>query len=126
MTLSKYADPIEEAREGLSVEDASKVAQEDPGLIYIEGIVNSLDDLLPSLTDAWYEEVEGVYTSVPTFGQETQEVKNRIAMSCGDGDIVSWDTRAAEIENHLYLLRRWTPASQDNENDFRIERHGDL
>lgn len=36
LTLNKYADPTEEAREGLDVEEARKVAAEDPSLIYIE------------------------------------------------------------------------------------------
>jgi DNA-binding XRE family transcriptional regulator len=36
LTLSKYADPIEDAREGLSIEEAEEVLSEDPGLIYVE------------------------------------------------------------------------------------------
>lgn len=36
MTLSKYTDPTEESREGLSVEEAREVAKEDPSLIYLE------------------------------------------------------------------------------------------
>lgn len=36
LTLNKYADPIEDAREGLSVEEARKIALEDPALIWIE------------------------------------------------------------------------------------------
>lgn len=36
LTLNKYADPTEEAREGLDVEEARKVAAEDPSLVYIE------------------------------------------------------------------------------------------
>jgi hypothetical protein len=35
LTLNKYNDPIEDAREGLSVDEARKVAAEDPALIYI-------------------------------------------------------------------------------------------
>jgi hypothetical protein len=35
LTLNKYADPIEDAREGLSVAEARKVASEDPNLIYV-------------------------------------------------------------------------------------------
>ena len=33
--LRKYADPTEDAREGLSVSQAKSVAREDPGLIYL-------------------------------------------------------------------------------------------
>lgn len=36
LTLNKYNDPIEDAREGLSVDKARKVAAEDPQLIYVE------------------------------------------------------------------------------------------
>ena len=35
LTLKKYADPIEDAREGLSPNDAREIAQEDPSLIYV-------------------------------------------------------------------------------------------
>ena len=36
LTLSKYNDPIEDAREGLTPDEARKIAREDPRLIYIE------------------------------------------------------------------------------------------
>lgn len=36
LTLRKYADPTEEAREGITVEQARKVAQEDPSLIWLD------------------------------------------------------------------------------------------
>lgn len=35
LTLNKYADPIEEARAGLTVEEAEEVAREDASLIWI-------------------------------------------------------------------------------------------
>ena len=35
LTLNKYADPIEEAREGLTIDEASEVAREDASLIWI-------------------------------------------------------------------------------------------
>jgi hypothetical protein len=35
LTLSKYNDPIEEAREGLTPDEARKIAREDPSLIHI-------------------------------------------------------------------------------------------
>lgn len=34
LTLSKYNDPTEDAREGLTPDEARKVASEDPSLIY--------------------------------------------------------------------------------------------
>jgi hypothetical protein len=36
LTLQKYNDPIEAARDGLSVDEARTVAAEDPALIYID------------------------------------------------------------------------------------------
>lgn len=36
MTLNKYATDTEPAREGLSVEEASRIARQDPGLIWLE------------------------------------------------------------------------------------------
>jgi hypothetical protein len=35
MTLSKHTDPVEEARTGLTVEEAREIAKEDPSLIYL-------------------------------------------------------------------------------------------
>ena len=35
LTLNKYADPIEVARAGLTVEEAEEVAREDASLIWI-------------------------------------------------------------------------------------------
>lgn len=42
LTLSKYADPIEEAREGLTVAEAMGIAAEDPGLVYLEAPAGAL------------------------------------------------------------------------------------
>ncbi|MFA6664743.1 MAG: hypothetical protein WCS21_10595 [Lachnospiraceae bacterium] len=36
LTLSKYADPVEDARECIPVWEAKEIAEEDPGLIYID------------------------------------------------------------------------------------------
>jgi hypothetical protein len=35
LTLSKYADPTEDAREGVTPAEARKIASEDPSLIYV-------------------------------------------------------------------------------------------
>lgn len=35
-TLNKYASGAEAAREGLSIEEANRIAEENPGLIWIE------------------------------------------------------------------------------------------
>lgn len=37
LTLSKFSDPLEMARTGLSVVEARDIAREDPGLIYYAG-----------------------------------------------------------------------------------------
>jgi hypothetical protein len=36
LTLSKYNDPIEDACEGLTPDEARKIVREDPSLIYID------------------------------------------------------------------------------------------
>lgn len=36
LTLGKYADPTEEARDGLTVEEAREIAAEDPSLVWTE------------------------------------------------------------------------------------------
>jgi len=36
LLLSKYADPIEDGRDGLTPEEAAAIAREDPSLIYID------------------------------------------------------------------------------------------
>lgn len=36
MTLCKYADPTEDARTGLTTDEAREIAHEDPSLIYID------------------------------------------------------------------------------------------
>jgi hypothetical protein len=33
-TLCKYSDPAEEAREGLTTDEAEEIVMDDPGLIY--------------------------------------------------------------------------------------------
>jgi hypothetical protein len=35
LRLSKYADPTEDAREGLTVDEAREIAREDANLIYL-------------------------------------------------------------------------------------------
>ena len=86
--------------------------------------IETIHRLLVITSDDWYEAIEGTYTSLPTWGPRTPEVDSRIAASCADGDIVSWDTTAADVADHLYLMRRWTPAA-DTQQEFRIERHAD-
>lgn len=46
LTLGKYADPTEEARTGLTVEQARDLARQDPALIWIDGaaVSEAIDD----------------------------------------------------------------------------------
>jgi hypothetical protein len=36
LLLNKYTDPIEDARENLTTEEAREIAREDPSLIYLD------------------------------------------------------------------------------------------
>jgi hypothetical protein len=45
-TLSKYADPIEDGREGLTPDEAREIASEDPSLIYLDVAVSAADLVL--------------------------------------------------------------------------------
>lgn len=93
LTLSKYADPTEGAREGLTVDEARDVAAQDPGLIWIDRIATAadLDALCAVLNDICEATAEGErpdygpYTTskdLPTFGgSEPDET----------GGVFSWD-----------------------------------
>lgn len=77
----------------------------------------TIEELLPLLDDEWYEAVEGCYSDLPTWGSETQSVREQINYSCGDGDIVSWDTRDPDARKHLYLRRTTDPAHVHGDQD---------
>lgn len=82
-------------------------------LIDLSG-VETLDDLLECMDPKAYMRSNGSYGDMPTWGPETARVHHLIAASCGDVDIVSWDTRT---EPHRYLMRH-----MDAERPvFRIE-----
>jgi hypothetical protein len=85
--------------------------------------------LCAKLDDAWYDSVDGVYVGkVPTWGMETEAVRDLIGRSCADGDIVTWDTRGKNQDAHLYLMRRWNPCHQSfqPEHDFAVRTHAEL
>ncbi len=42
---------------------------------------------------------------MPTWGPETEEVKDQIGMSGPSGDIVSWDTTDPDETEHRYIRR---------------------
>ena len=83
----------------------------------------SIQELLPQLDDEWYKSVVGSYSDVPTWGPETSAVSNLIGRSGPHGDIVSWDTRAANVAQHLYLIREWNPSGQSTPNNPHAHSH---
>jgi hypothetical protein len=45
LTLSKYADPIEGWRDGLTPAEAEAVSEEDPGLVYLDVEATSAEEV---------------------------------------------------------------------------------
>ena len=81
----------------------------------------NLDALLEMLNDDWYNSVEGSYLNVPNWGPETEQINDQINSSCGEGDIVSWDTTDPNTAQHRYLRRDWAPARERGvEHEFSI------
>lgn len=56
LTLSKYTDPTEDAREGLTPAEARRVASEDPSLIWIE----ATEHIYTIRTDAVQAEISAI------------------------------------------------------------------
>jgi hypothetical protein len=73
--------------------------------------VGSIQDLLQRMSSDLYEESDGSYSAIPTWGPETKQVTQQINASCAEGDIVSWDTRSKDAAQHIYLRRAWSPAT---------------
>ena len=58
LTLSKYADPTEDAREGLSADEARDITAEDSSLIYIDmPVARELD--LYEINELWFTLLDG-------------------------------------------------------------------
>ena len=70
LTLSKHADPIEDAREGLSVDEARDIAGEDSSLIYVDMPGASELDLYEVNDGTLYlaSEAEGIAVEMPSSG----------------------------------------------------------
>jgi len=73
VTLCKYADPIENAREGLTVEEATEIAREDASLIWLaieddteESCV--FGETVETFDDAWRR--VAAFDDAETFGSE--------------------------------------------------------
>ena len=56
LTLSKYSDPVEDAREGLTVDEAREVATEDASLIYLQVATHVV---VEHMSAAWRESHRG-------------------------------------------------------------------
>ena len=46
LTLAKYADPTEDARTGLTIDQAEQIAAEDPSLIYCADCADQTDEII--------------------------------------------------------------------------------
>lgn len=88
----------------------------------------SLNELRKRMSDDVYERLEGVYSSLPTWGEQTPAVRSLIGRSCADRDIVSWDTRPKDVNSHRYLMRSWFPAHEAHqpEHRFSIRTHAEM
>lgn len=75
LTLSKYNDPIEGARDGLTPEEAREIAAEDPGLIYVATTgaktelhrhlrMTAVDELLAGWEEYWDERHDALYAEL--------------------------------------------------------------
>ena len=107
------------APEGRGIEDAAADLPEEvyarlTGLLR-SNIAPDLDELGLAMTAQVYEDLDGVYTALPRWGEKTAAVAAQIRASCHERDIVSWDTRQVP---HRYLVRRACPA--EGRQSFRI------
>ena len=53
LVLSKYTDPTDEARDGLTVAEAREIARVDPSLIYLETAARSVTNAMTVEAAAW-------------------------------------------------------------------------
>lgn len=82
----------------------------------------TIDELGDALTHEWYEASDGSYPGVPHWGSRTDVVEAAIDASCPEADIVSWDTRDADVTAHRYVVRR----SDRGRHEFRVLSHADF
>jgi hypothetical protein len=94
VTLSKFADPIEEARDGLTLREAREVAAADPSLVYVKIQIKTLDDLLLAIQRKELDDVP--MDDLPTFGGEEP------ADTLG---VFSWDETRLLISDATGTLR---------------------
>lgn len=93
LTLSKYNDPLEEAREGLTVAEARQVAREDMSLIYLDVL-----DMAPYAIVTAQGIIVSLHTDpVPAgqgwgFDRELVELRRPHVI----GDSIEWDAHGRE------------------------------
>jgi hypothetical protein len=103
LTLSKYEDPIEDAREGLTPAEARKIASEDPSLIYLEresmieqerrtaGTEDSMNTLNISRADLTKieslsgEQLAAVRINLQESEYSDDETREALMQACADG-----------------------------------------
>lgn len=79
LRLSKYADPIEDAREGLTVDEAREVAAEDASLIYLQVATHVVVEHMPA---TWRESHRGARD----WGQYPSNGAVRVLMTREDAE----------------------------------------
>jgi hypothetical protein len=68
--------------------------------------VQDIRQLSSRMDVAAYNASDGSYEGMPKWGPQTEHVLRWLQESGPYGDLVSWDTRAANTIDHLYLFRR--------------------
>ena len=94
LTLSKYNDPIEDAREGLTVEEAREVAAEDPSLIYVHVATHVVVEHMPA---AWRES----HRAARNWGQYPANGAVRVLMTREDAE----ELVEADSDGYDHILR---------------------
>ena len=85
-TLNKYADPIEEARAGLTIEEAEEVAREDASLVWISA---------PTIPEELYEDDQDLEDLADFMGLTVEEAED--CSWCGGRVDSAVKTRRGEV-----------------------------
>lgn len=108
LRICKHADPIEDAREGLTVDEADDVCSEDPSLIYVGARPNTChrrDDRIDLL-----EYTGPVVVIDHQLGDGTSEPRRMVGVYDLSG-FVGRRLKVAQAAPDLYgQLSRWVPA----------------
>ena len=93
--LSKYCDPLEGGRSGLSVDEATDIAREDPALIYIHTEEHDSEVIAME----WAQEILSQMTTddVEAFEKDREEWRDGISM-------MVWPECLSETRENLDLV----------------------